>query len=44
MLILGEKAKEVFDYMMSLPKTSNKEKRVKRLEEFEEQMKKKQRP
>lgn len=44
MLILGKKAKEVFEYMMSLPKTSNREKRVKRLKEFEKQMKKKQRP
>ena len=44
---VGEKAKDVYDYLLNLPKVSNKEKRKKRLEEFEKKlsvMKKKRRP
>ena len=48
MIVLGPKAKDVYNAIMSSPKESNKGKRRKRLEEFtkqlkESKMKKKQR-
>lgn len=49
MIVLGPKAKDVYNAIMNSPKELNKEKRRKRLEEFtkqlkESKMKKKQRP